>query len=117
MIHLLERIAELPTMKIEIDDEGKYGRSYYTDDPWAKERVYTWHEGKYNVKALVEEVGEWNAMIAATFGAVNDMVQAERIVCAGIANRRVSRLSSIGVQGAAEPAVPRPVPESDEATG
>ena len=47
-------------MKVEIDDEGKYGRSYYTDDPWAEERVYTWHDGKYDVKALVEEVGEWN---------------------------------------------------------
>ena len=60
VIHLLDRIGALPTMKVEIDDEGKYGRSYYTDDPWAEERVYTWHDGKYDVKALVEEVGEWN---------------------------------------------------------
>ena len=51
-------------MKVEINDEGKYGRSYYTDDPWAAERVYTWHDGKYDVKALVEEVGEWNEMSA-----------------------------------------------------
>ena len=63
-------------MKVEIDDEGKYGRSYYTDDPWAEERVYTWHDGKYDVKALVEEVGDWNTMIAATFGAINDMLKA-----------------------------------------
>jgi hypothetical protein len=74
VIHLLDRIAQLPTMKVEIDDEGKYGRSYYTDDPWAEERVYTWHDGKYDVKALVEEVGEWNTMIAATFGALKDAV-------------------------------------------
>ena len=76
VIHLLDRIGELPTMKVEIDDEGKYGRSYYTDDPWAKERVYTWHDGKYDVKALVEEVGDWNTMIAATAGAFKDMAQA-----------------------------------------
>ena len=76
VIHLLDRIGKLPTMKVEIDDEGKYGRSYYTDDPWAEERVYTWHDGKYDVKALVEEVGEWNEMIAATFGAIKEVAQA-----------------------------------------
>ena len=76
VIHLLDRIGQLPTMKVEINDEGKYGRSYYTDDPWAAERVYTWHDGKYDVKALVQEVGEWNEMIAATFGAMNDMLKA-----------------------------------------
>ncbi len=76
VIHLLDRIAQLPTLKVDLDDEGKYGRSYYTDDPWAKERVYTWHDGQYDVKALVEEVGEWNTMIAATFGAMNDVLKA-----------------------------------------
>ena len=76
VIHLLDRIGKLPTMKVEIDDEGKYGRSYYTDDPWAEKRVYTWHDGKYDVKALVEEVGEWNEMIAATFGAIKEVAQA-----------------------------------------
>jgi hypothetical protein len=76
VIHLLDRIGELPTMKADINDEGKYGRSYYTDDPWAKKRVYTWHDGKYDVKALIEEVGEWNTMIAATFGAMNDVLKA-----------------------------------------
>jgi hypothetical protein len=76
VIHLLDRIAQLPGMKVEIDDEGKYGRSYYTDDPWAEERVYTWHEGKYDVKALVEEVGEWNEMLAVTSGAINDLLKA-----------------------------------------
>ncbi len=76
VIHLLDRIGELPTMKVEINDEGKYGRSYYTDDPWAEERVYTWHDGQYDVKALVQEVGEWNEMIAATFGALNDVLKA-----------------------------------------
>ena len=83
-------------MKVEIDDEGKYGRSYYTDDPWAEKRVYTWHDGKYDVKALVEEVGEWNEMIAAMFGAINDMLKAERVDRRlGIADLRVSRLRAI----------------------
>ena len=45
-----------------------YGRSYYTDNPDAEERVYTWHDGQYDVKALVQEVGGWNEMIAARFG-------------------------------------------------
>ena len=76
VIHLLDRIGKLPAVKVEMDDEGKYGRSYYTDDPWAEKRVYTWHEGKYDVKALVEEVGEWNEMIATTFGAIKDVAQA-----------------------------------------
>ena len=76
VIHLLDRIAQLPGVKVETGDEGKYGRSYYTDDPWAAKRVYTWHDGKYDVKALVQEVGEWNEMIAATFGALNDTLKA-----------------------------------------
>lgn len=76
VIHLLDRIGKLPTMKVQIDDEGKYGRSYYTDEPWAEKRVYTWHEGRYDVKALVEEVSSWNEMIAAQFGAVNDLLKA-----------------------------------------
>ncbi|MCK9462609.1 MAG: hypothetical protein M0R80_23570 [Proteobacteria bacterium] len=72
MITLLDRIAELPTMKVETNDEGKYGPSHYSDDPWAEKRVYTWHPGKYDVKALVTELGEWNEMIAAMFGAMKD---------------------------------------------
>ena len=76
VIHLLDRIAKLPTVKVVYNDEGKYGPSYYTDDPWAEKRVYTWHDGKYNVKALMEEVGEWNEMIAAAFGGWQNLAQA-----------------------------------------
>lgn len=79
VVTLLERIAELPTVKVELDDEGQYGRSYYTDDPWAEERVYTWHEGKYDPKALAEAVGDWNEMIAAQVGALNDMAKASGV--------------------------------------
>lgn len=68
LITLLDRMAMLPTVSVEIDDEGHYGRSYFTDDPYAEERVYTWHEGRYDIKALVQEIGEWNEMIAAIFG-------------------------------------------------
>lgn len=74
VIHLLERIAKLPTIKVEIDDEGQYGPSYYTDDWRVPEPVYSWHEGQYDVKKLVEEVGDWNEMIAANFGALNDLL-------------------------------------------
>ena len=74
VIHLLERIAKLPTIKVEIDDEGKYGPSYYTDDWRVPDPVYSWHEGQYDVQKLVEEVGEWNEMIAAKCGALNDLL-------------------------------------------
>ncbi len=61
-ITLLERIAELPMISVEIDDEGKYGRSHYSDDyrearTAGRKPTYVWHTGKYNVKALVEEIG------------------------------------------------------------
>lgn len=78
VVHLLDRIAELPTVTVEINDEGKYGRSYYTDNPDAEERIYTWHDGQYDVKALVQEVGGWNEMIAARFGALNDVLKATK---------------------------------------
>ena len=118
VIHLLDRIGELPTMKVEIDDEGKYGRSYYTDDPWAEKRVYTWHEGKYDVKALVEEVGELERNDRRHVRGHQRRAQGERVIhSAGITNHQFSRLRAVGVQGAAEPPVSRPLPESDEATG
>ena len=78
VVTLLDRIAKLPTVKVELDDEGKYGRSYYTDDPYAEKRIYTWHDGKYDPKALAEEVGDWNSMIAAQVGALNDVLEASR---------------------------------------
>lgn len=76
-ITLLDRIAELPMLDVEIDDEGKYGPSNYSDD-WKeagkadREPTYVWHNGKYNVKTLAEEVGSWNQMIAAAAGALKD---------------------------------------------
>jgi len=77
LITLLDRISELPTIKVSIDDEGKYGPSHYTDNWRVPNPVYTWHEGKYNVKALVEEIGNWNDMIAAFAGALGDAVKSQ----------------------------------------
>lgn len=81
VITLLDRIAKLPTMKVEVCDEGKYGPSRYSDD-WREARAegrdptYVWHEGQYDPKALVLEVAEWNEMIASMFGGLNDMLNA-----------------------------------------
>lgn len=74
IITLLDRIAKLPTMTVEINDEGNYGPSNFTDDPSVPKPHYYLHEGKYDPKALAEEVGEWNSMIAAQFGALSDML-------------------------------------------
>jgi len=77
----LERIAELPTLKVEINDEGDYGRNWSCPD-WreadaeGRERVYQWFEGHHDPAKLAEEVGEWNQMSAAFFGAMNDALKA-----------------------------------------
>jgi hypothetical protein len=76
VISLLEYAQSLPGMTLTINDEGKYGTSYYTDEPYAEERVYTWHDATHDPRALVKEVGEWNEMIAAGFGAFKDAIQA-----------------------------------------
>jgi len=77
VVTLLDRIAALPRMKVELNDEGKYGPSSYSDD-WqearaeGREPTYMRHPGKYDVKALAGEVGGWNQMLAAFSGAMND---------------------------------------------
>ena len=71
LICLLERLSTLG-LEVGIDDEGKYGRSYYTDDYRVAKPVYTWHDGQHDVKALAEEVGDWNEMIAAALGGLQD---------------------------------------------
>jgi len=81
VVTLLDRIAKLPTIKVEFDDEGKYGPSNYSDDyqeayKAGREPTYTWHEGQYDVQALAEEVGDWNEMIAAFVGGMSDAAKA-----------------------------------------
>ena len=77
VITLLEFIKTLPAWKVEINDEGDYGDNWSCPD-WqeadaeGRERVYATYPGKHDVKALVEEVGEWNGMIAAFGGALKD---------------------------------------------
>lgn len=77
VVTLLERSAALRTLKVEIDDEGQYGPSKFSDD-WrearaaGREPTYVLHAGKYDVKALASEVGDWNQMIAAFSGALTD---------------------------------------------
>jgi hypothetical protein len=76
-ITALERIGQLQSVKVEINDEGKYGPSNYSDD-WEEARkagrkpTYTWHEGKYDPHALAQEVGKWDEMIAGMVGGMND---------------------------------------------
>ncbi len=72
LIYLLDQIKKLPTVKVDYDDEGNYGRSYYTDDWKVPNPVYTWHDGKYSVPELIKEIGEWNEMIASMFGSMKD---------------------------------------------
>jgi hypothetical protein len=72
LITFLDRAAAIPGLGVSYDDEGKYGRSYYTDDWRAPEPVYTWHEGKYSPVALAEEVGSWNEMLAGLAGTLRD---------------------------------------------
>lgn len=83
LITLLERIGDLPGCNVSYNDEGKYGRSYYTDDWTVKEPVYTWHDGKYSPAALVREVGSWNEMIAAFAGSMKDALSESGVTVAG----------------------------------
>ena len=63
VITALERIAELPTLKVSIDDEGNYGSNLSCP------------EGHHNPAKLVKEISEWNKMSAAFFGAMNDALK------------------------------------------
>lgn len=79
LITALEKMKELEGIEIEIDDEGKYGPSRYSDDykeayAAGKEPTYVWHPGKYSPAELIKEIGEWNEMIAGFGGALKDAV-------------------------------------------
>lgn len=79
VVTLLERIAKLPTMSVTIDDEGGYGPIYCSRD-WqqareeGREPTYRWWPGKYDPKALAEEVGLGNETIAAGVDTLGDGV-------------------------------------------
>lgn len=77
VITLLDRMGKLPSLKVTVDDEGRYGPSTYSDD-WqeaheaGRKPTYRRHQGQYNPAALANEVGEWNTMIAGMAGALSD---------------------------------------------
>lgn len=79
LITLLDRMRKLPSLKVTVDDEGKYGDSTYSDD-WkeaqapGRKPTYHRHQGLYNPAALANEVGEWNEMIAGMAGALSDVL-------------------------------------------
>ena len=75
-ITLLEYAQTIPGLTLEINDEGKYGTSNYTDDWKVPNPVYYLHDATHDIKALAEEVGEWNEMIAAFSGALKDQIAA-----------------------------------------
>lgn len=79
LITFLERCQKrVKGVRVTIDDEGDYGRHYhcpdykYYDDNNLK-RKYRWTPGKHDVKALAEELGEWDAFIAGWAGALKDI--------------------------------------------
>ena len=79
VITALDKMAKLPGVKVQTNDEGHYGSARYSDDyreaeAAGRRATYVWHEGRYNPKELVKEIGEWNEMIAATFGALKDVI-------------------------------------------
>jgi hypothetical protein len=84
VVTLLDRIAAIPTMAVEINDEGKFGPSTYSDD-WrearaeGREPTYVWHPPKHDVRALADEVGSWNEMIAVFSGAITDALEGSGI--------------------------------------
>jgi hypothetical protein len=77
VITLLERVAELPTVKVDICDEGHYGPATYSDD-WreayaaGRKPTYVPHAATHSVPTLLKELGDYNAMIAAFSGAMKD---------------------------------------------
>lgn len=76
-VTLLERIGELPTVTVEIDDEGHYGPARYSDD-WReaiakiRQPTYVWHPATHNLSVLLKEVGDYNRLMAAFVGTMKD---------------------------------------------
>lgn len=78
--HLLKRIGEIPGVKVDINDEGKYEASTYSDD-WkeareaGREPTYVWHPPTYSVAKLIRECGNYNEMIAGFVGTIKDVIR------------------------------------------
>ncbi len=72
LVTLLDQVGKLPGVRVRVNDEGRYGRSCYSDDPTVARPVYTWHHGSYSPAALTKEVGVWNEFMAAAADALRD---------------------------------------------
>lgn len=77
LVTLLERVGQLPTVKVDIEDEGHYGPSTHSDD-WReahaenRKPTYVWHPPTHSVPILLKELGDYNGMMAAFAGAMKD---------------------------------------------
>jgi hypothetical protein len=77
LVTLLERFGQLPTVEVDIEDEGHYGPSTFSDD-WReahagnRKPTYVWHPPTHSVSALLKELGDYNGMMAAFAGAMKD---------------------------------------------
>lgn len=89
LVTFIERVAEIPGLHVEYNDEGRYGEATYSDD-WqeaaaaGRKATYVWHPGQYNVKALVKHIEESNQRIAAFAGMLKDALGGEASVDAPI---------------------------------
>lgn len=75
--HLLKRIGQLPGVKVTINDEGHYETAVYSDnwnDPDV-ETTYVPHDATYSIETLLKQCGDYNNMIAALTGALNDVLE------------------------------------------
>jgi hypothetical protein len=77
--HLLKRIGEIPGVTVDINDEGHYEASTYSDD-WreareaGREPTYVWHPPTYSVATLIRECGDYNELVAGMAGAIKDAI-------------------------------------------
>lgn len=77
VVALLDRVAQLDGVKVEVYDEGKYGRHPSPDDGSGGKSATMkaragWSPGNYDPRALLDELGHWNGLMAASLGALKD---------------------------------------------
>lgn len=76
LIRMLEYAQELG-IQVDIDDEGHFGPAHYSDD-WrearaaGREPTYVDHPATHNIKELVQQVGDYNQLIAGMAGLMRD---------------------------------------------
>jgi hypothetical protein len=77
VIRFLDKIGELPGVKVKIDDEGHFGPAHYSDDhvearAAGRKPTYVDHPATYDVKVLADQCGNYNELIAAGYGMMKD---------------------------------------------